>query len=88
MFQIPLFGCPRLSCAASSSSSSADDDSDLPSSRMMNCCLRRATHAGSWYSGDGRTLDAELTNWLGRANVTMEGEGRTRAIIGPHAGFR
>jgi predicted class III extradiol MEMO1 family dioxygenase len=30
--------------------------------------LRRATHAGSWYTSDGRQLRAELDNWLRKAD--------------------
>lgn len=45
---------------------------------------RRATHAGSWYSNDGDQLAAELTGWLGEAQVTC---GKARAIIAPHAGY-
>ena len=46
---------------------------------------RRATHAGSWYTSNGNTLNAELENWLQRAGPI---EKPARAIIGPHAGYR
>ncbi|EGN98912.1 hypothetical protein SERLA73DRAFT_122776 [Serpula lacrymans var. lacrymans S7.3] len=51
---------------------------------------RRATHAGSWYSSSGRTLDAELTQWL--AAVTSDEDFAPpitgcKAIIAPHAGY-
>jgi len=45
---------------------------------------RRATHAGSWYSGDGAQLAGELNGWLSEAEVTC---GKARAIIAPHAGY-
>lgn len=45
---------------------------------------RRATHAGSWYSGKGSELASELSCWLDEAEATC---GPARAIIAPHAGF-
>ena len=54
---------------------------------------RRASHAGTWYSADGRTLRQELDGWLSKVDhhpvggVGPEG-GATRAIIGPHAGYK
>ena len=51
--------------------------------------MREAQHAGSWYSDSTERLDAELTQYLEDANVTLPDEGgKLKAIIGPHAGFR
>ncbi|KAH9946658.1 UPF0103-domain-containing protein, partial [Amylocystis lapponica] len=58
---------------------------------------RRATHANSWYTGDGRKLDEELSTYL--EDVKPEGEQTSdgkeyalpikgcKAIIAPHAGY-
>lgn len=46
--------------------------------------VRRATHAGSWYSSHGKELARELDGWLAEAS---EAAGPARAIIAPHAGF-
>mmetsp|Transcript_18957 Transcript_18957/g.34334 ORF Transcript_18957/g.34334 Transcript_18957/m.34334 type:complete len:291 (-) Transcript_18957:1322-2194(-) len=46
--------------------------------------IRRATHAGSWYSDSSLTLGQQLTTWLEAANKT---EPFAKAIIGPHAGY-
>ncbi|KAL4069586.1 MEMO1 family [Scleroderma yunnanense] len=54
--------------------------------------LRRATHAGSWYSGDDRRLKQELSGWLAAVEPTEE-QGYEppiagcKAIIAPHAGY-
>ncbi|XP_033733789.1 protein MEMO1-like [Pecten maximus] len=46
--------------------------------------VRQATHAGSWYSSDGKELDSQLTSWLSKASVC---QAPARAIIAPHAGY-
>lgn len=46
--------------------------------------VRRATHAGSWYTGQGVELNKELDNWLSEA---VSCHGPARAIIAPHAGY-
>lgn len=46
---------------------------------------RRASHAGSWYSSSGRSLNNSLEGWLQAANI--ERESGLRAIISPHAGY-
>ncbi|XP_060063056.1 protein MEMO1-like [Ylistrum balloti] len=46
--------------------------------------VRQATHAGSWYSSDGKELDSQLTSWLSKAPVC---QAPARAIIAPHAGY-
>lgn len=56
--------------------------SPCPTSKMT---ARRASHAESWYSGDGAVLARELDQWL--ANVQVLGTG-ARAVICPHAGYR
>jgi hypothetical protein len=46
--------------------------------------VRRASHAGSWYSGSGSELGGELSHWLSEAPVTNS---PARAVIVPHAGY-
>eukprot|EP01059_Diplonema_ambulator_P015975 TRINITY_DN27206_c0_g1_i1.p1 TRINITY_DN27206_c0_g1~~TRINITY_DN27206_c0_g1_i1.p1 ORF type:complete len:312 (+),score=77.93 TRINITY_DN27206_c0_g1_i1:41-937(+) len=46
---------------------------------------RAASHAGSWYSGDGRELGREITSLLDKA--TVGGMEKVKAIISPHAGL-
>ena len=46
--------------------------------------IRKASHAGSWYSDSRGTLESELTSYLSPVPVTQP---NTRLIIGPHAGF-
>lgn len=46
--------------------------------------VRRASHAGSWYSQDKNELNAQLTQWLSQATYT---HGPAKAIISPHAGY-
>ncbi|TFK30484.1 UPF0103-domain-containing protein [Coprinopsis marcescibilis] len=51
--------------------------------------VRSASHAGSWYNGDGKILDQELERWLG--DVAPVGESfpitGCKAVIAPHAGY-
>ncbi|XP_005099711.1 protein MEMO1 [Aplysia californica] len=46
--------------------------------------VRKASHAGSWYSDSGAELNAQLENWLSKASDNMK---PARAIIAPHAGY-
>ncbi|ELT96731.1 hypothetical protein CAPTEDRAFT_154277 [Capitella teleta] len=46
--------------------------------------VRKASHAGSWYTGDGEGLNKELGKWLSKAPAGGE---HARAIIAPHAGY-
>nr|ACO15039.1 MEMO1 [Caligus clemensi] len=48
---------------------------------------RMASHAGSWYSGDGKVLQKEMSGWLDKVSPDSA-TFPARAIIGPHAGFR
>lgn len=51
--------------------------------------LRKASHAGDWYTDNGQQLDAELSAWLKDvepANGLFPVEG-CKAIIAPHAGY-
>ena len=41
----------------------------------------------SWYLSDAHALGRELDDWLARA-APAEGSAHSRAIIGPHAGYR
>jgi len=45
---------------------------------------RRASHANSWYSGNGQQLDRELSAWLA---ATTQISTPARAVICPHAGY-
>uniref|UniRef100_A0A1I8JDF9 MEMO1 family protein n=2 Tax=Macrostomum lignano TaxID=282301 RepID=A0A1I8JDF9_9PLAT len=47
--------------------------------------LRRATHAGSWYTDRPDQLDQQLTSWLAAAGPRV---GAARAIVSPHAGYQ
>jgi len=47
--------------------------------------LRRAAHAGSWYTNNARKLEEELDGWLGAAGLTKSPD--VRAVIAPHAGY-
>ncbi|KAG8206310.1 DUF52 domain-containing protein [Trichophyton interdigitale] len=54
--------------------------------------IRRHTHAGSWYSDHGPTLEAQLDQWLDLVPGELEGLGKlpvpgARVIIAPHAGY-
>ncbi|KIY72784.1 UPF0103-domain-containing protein [Cylindrobasidium torrendii FP15055 ss-10] len=51
--------------------------------------VRLATHADSWYTGNGSRLSAELDGWLADVGETEDPfpiKG-CKAIIGPHAGY-
>ncbi|UMM32394.1 hypothetical protein L5515_006205 [Caenorhabditis briggsae] len=61
----------------------------LPSSSVMSLNgfgehARSASHAGSWYNGNQRDLDRQLTKWLDNAGDRF---GTARALISPHAGY-
>lgn len=47
--------------------------------------VRRASHAGSWYTNNARKLDEELDGWLRAAGLTKSPD--VRAVIAPHAGY-
>lgn len=56
--------------------------------------VREASHAGSWYSGNGKQLTSQLDNWLAKVpeKTALPGVDRlplsgARAIISPHAGY-
>lgn len=46
--------------------------------------VRRATHAGSWYTDNGGELNDQLGHWLADASAS---HAPARAIIAPHAGY-
>ncbi|XP_003385587.1 PREDICTED: protein MEMO1-like [Amphimedon queenslandica] len=48
---------------------------------------RKASHAGSWYSGSGDKLTSQLEEWLGKATSSGAKHAPARAIIAPHAGY-
>ncbi|OAL31646.1 hypothetical protein AYO20_08189 [Fonsecaea nubica] len=56
--------------------------------------VREASHAGSWYSGNGRQLAAQLDQWLSQVPETGVLPGvdslpvpGARVVISPHAGY-
>ncbi|XP_059159052.1 protein MEMO1-like [Physella acuta] len=46
--------------------------------------IRKASHAGSWYSDSGSELNMQLDNWLSKASDSFK---PAKAIIAPHAGY-
>jgi len=46
--------------------------------------VRRATHAGSWYTRNGQSLNEQLSGWLAQPDAS---HAPARAIIAPHAGY-
>ncbi|GFN82848.1 protein memo1-like [Plakobranchus ocellatus] len=46
--------------------------------------IRRASHAGSWYTDSRSTLNAQLEGWLLKATESLK---PAKAIIAPHAGY-
>lgn len=63
-----------------------------PQSTVVMGGHRRATHADSWYTGNGYRLGQELSGWLAAVKPTEEQEfeppiAGCKAIIGPHAGY-
>jgi AmmeMemoRadiSam system protein B len=49
--------------------------------------IRRADHAGSWYTNNGKQLLEEVQDYLKNAGLKKFGSKKIRAIIGPHAGL-
>ncbi|CAN0877530.1 Protein MEMO1 [Linum grandiflorum] len=47
--------------------------------------VRRASHAGSWYTDNPRKLEEELDGWLNAAGLTKSPD--VRGVIAPHAGY-
>nr|CAG4638603.1 EOG090X09ZA [Cyclestheria hislopi] len=47
--------------------------------------VRRASHAGSWYTDSAKELNRQLEGWLSAADLS---HGPARAVIAPHAGYR
>ena len=76
--------------------SNASHDGDTPLSSTSY--IRRAHHAGSWYSSDPNELNDLLTKYLADATLDMDGTNSSssagdercvpNACISPHAGFR
>lgn len=51
--------------------------------------IRRASHAGSWYSDSARTLSRQLDDWLGQVPDTLDKVGSVpvpggRVVIAPY----
>ncbi|XP_077237999.1 ammeMemoRadiSam system protein B [Tasmannia lanceolata] len=47
--------------------------------------VRRASHAGSWYSDNPNKLDEELGGWLRASGLAKSAD--VRGVIAPHAGY-
>lgn len=47
--------------------------------------IRRAAHAGSWYSDNSTKLGEELDGWLRASGITRSPD--VRGVIAPHAGY-
>lgn len=47
--------------------------------------IRRASHAGSWYTDDPKKLEEELEGWLSDTGLTKSPD--VRGVIAPHAGY-
>ena len=50
--------------------------------------IRKASHAGSWYTDNGTALKKQLENWLDQVDPDIEGVGNipqpgARVIIAP-----
>ena len=61
---------------------------------MFGKLKRMASHAGTWYHADKKTLNTQLDNYMEEAKKDKEknskdkkSQGKIRAIIGPHAGL-
>lgn len=62
----------------------------------MSSTVRRANHAGSWYTVNGPKLNSELSGWLSNVDSELESTKSPdyrppiqgcKAIIAPHAGY-
>ncbi|CAM8960537.1 unnamed protein product [Rhodiola kirilowii] len=51
----------------------------------MDKIVRRASHAGSWYSDNPQKLSKELEGWLTTSGLPKSPE--VRGVIAPHAGY-
>ncbi|XP_021999832.1 protein MEMO1 isoform X2 [Helianthus annuus] len=47
--------------------------------------IRRASHAGSWYTSNPQKLEGELDGWLRECGLTKSPD--VRGVIAPHAGY-
>jgi len=54
---------------------------------MYSSKTREASHAGTWYKSDEKSLNDQLTSWLNNAEIDIENIKIVKAIIGPHAGY-
>ncbi|CAH8830903.1 unnamed protein product [Trichobilharzia szidati] len=50
----------------------------------MSPVVRKASHAGSWYSADREKLNSQLQKWLSDVTINRHS---ARAVISPHAGY-
>lgn len=54
---------------------------------MDDSKVRSASHANSWYTGDTDELNAELDEYLSKAEKTLPEGQLLKGLIGPHAGY-
>lgn len=57
---------------------------------MLTYCTSIATHADSWYTGDGAKLDSELKGWLNAVKPAAQDNyhppiAKCKAVIAPSA---
>eukprot|EP00566_Odontella_aurita_P028862 CAMPEP_0113580354 /NCGR_PEP_ID=MMETSP0015_2-20120614/30622_1 /TAXON_ID=2838 /ORGANISM="Odontella" /LENGTH=150 /DNA_ID=CAMNT_0000484525 /DNA_START=113 /DNA_END=565 /DNA_ORIENTATION=- /assembly_acc=CAM_ASM_000160 len=84
----------RRSTSARGVSASRGARTSSAANRGSSEYTRRAHHAGSWYDSSSSILDAELSGYLHDASGDGGGgdasgcQGRPRALVSPHAGFR
>ncbi|EAR99554.4 AmmeMemoRadiSam system protein B (macronuclear) [Tetrahymena thermophila SB210] len=55
--------------------------------QKMQGSTRLASHANSWYTGNQKELDQELSGYLSKANKQQLNIQKVKALIGPHAGY-
>jgi MEMO1 family protein len=53
----------------------------------MKNLVRKAQHAGSWYTSNPTHLKQEVESYLAKADPTLPEGSKLKALIGPHAGF-
>eukprot|EP00347_Sterkiella_histriomuscorum_P017528 403348996 len=66
------------------------EENKSQNSKSNSNSIRKANHAGSWYTEDPDDLNTELKQYLNQSQQTVDvnEQGQMKALIGPHAGFR
>jgi len=79
----------NISCSQHQNLVNSKEDKTRSQRKIREMTTRRATHAGSWYTSNGKSLSKELDGWLQAASAKTGGANpAARAIIGPHAGYK